>query len=256
MKESASESRYWVPILGHAIRTIEIFEDADTQLNLQEITARTGISKSSVFRILYTLEHLGYVGKNSETRKYHLGLRILEIAHRARATRNVVQLARPYMRELQNQFLETVNLAVFQNNDIHYVDILESSQAFRMTGEVGSRAPFHATAVGKSIAAFLPEGALKALLAGKRLPRFTRNTVTTQAAFLKMLAKVRQQGYGVDNEETERGAFCVGVPIFNGGDQATHSISVSGPVHRVRTQAKAIIRELLRVSAGISHDLK
>lgn len=256
MNEDASRSKYWVPILGHAIRTIELFVEPDTQLTLQEVSARAKISRSSAFRILFTLEILGYIRKNPDTRKYGLGMRIVEIAFRGRASRNhIVQIARPYMRELQNRFGETVNLAALQNNAIYYLDILESAQAFRMSADVGAAAPVHASAIGKAIAAFLPPQGLRALLAGKRFKRFTPNTVANRAALARALSKVRQQGYGLDSEEVELGAFCAAVPILNGDGYATHALSVSGPAHRVRGQLKSIIRDLLRVSSAIKEDL-
>jgi IclR family KDG regulon transcriptional repressor len=256
MAERASKANYWVPILGHAIRTLEVFDDADTRLSLQEVTARVHISKSSAFRILFTLENLGYIRRDAATRKYCLGLRVLEIAKRVTGTRNVVHIARPYMRDLQNRFAETVNLACVHSNDLFYVEIAESHQAFRMSADVGSRAPLHASAVGKAIAAFLPKKDLTALLAGKRFTRFTPNTVTSVKAFTAELAKVRRRGYSQDNEEVERGASCIAVPLLDEREHATHAISISGPTHRVQPKRDDIVRELLRVSAVLRRELE
>jgi IclR family KDG regulon transcriptional repressor len=255
MAERASKATYWVPILGHAIRTLEVFEDADTRLSLQEVTARLHISKSSAFRILFTLENLGYIGRDATTRKYCLGLRVLEIAKRVTGTRNVIPMARPYMRDLQNRFAETVNLACVHSNDLYYVEIAESHQAFRMSANVGSRAPVHASAVGKAIAAFMPKKNLAALLAGKRFTRFTPNTVTSAKAFIAELVKVRRRGYGLDNEEVERGASCIAVPLLDEHEHAIHAISISGPTHRMLPKKDDIVRELLRVSAALGREL-
>jgi IclR family acetate operon transcriptional repressor len=253
VKTATPESRYWVPIVGHAIRTIETFDDGETQLSLQEISHRSRVSKSSTFRILHTLEGLGYIRRHPDTRKYHLGLRILEIANRLRSSRNVMQVARPYMRELQSRFLETINLAVWQGKDVVYVEIMDSAHPFRMTAEVGSRAPFHATAVGKAIASTLPKHSLRALLAGERLQRYTENTITSRSALEKVLATVRKRGYALDSEEIEPGASCVAVPIFSGEEHAAYALSISGPTHRIRAQRQAIIRELRRIATAV-HD--
>jgi IclR family acetate operon transcriptional repressor len=249
-------SKYWVPILGHAIRTLELFDDAETQLSLQQVTALAGISRSSAFRILFTLTELGYIRRHPDTRRYHLGRRVAEIATRLRAPQNVLQVVRPYMRTLQNQFAETVNLAALQGSEVYYVDIVESAQTFRMAAQIGSTAPLHASAVGKTLAAFLPEDSLKRLLAGRRLRRFTPSTITTRSAFIAALVKIRQQGYAIDNEEVERDAYCIAVPIFGREGHASHAMSLSGPATRMRAQARPIIRELLRSSAIISRDLQ
>jgi IclR family transcriptional regulator, KDG regulon repressor len=248
---SQPSPRYWVPIVGHAIRTIEIFDDGSTHLSLQEVSQRSGVSKSSTFRILRTLEGLGYVARDPDTRLYRLGLRVLEIANRVRSAHNVVTVARPHMRQLQHRYLETVNLAAWQGKDVYYVEILESQQPFRMTAVAGSRAPLHATAVGKAIASSLPAKGLAAMLAGERLQRFTDNTITSRAELAEVLAVVRRQGYALDDEEAEPGASCVAVPIFSGEEHATHALSVSGPTHRIRTQRRSIIRDLRQAAAAI-----
>jgi IclR family acetate operon transcriptional repressor len=256
MKNQAMKSRYWVPMVGHAFHALEAIGDADKELSLQEISERAGITKSSTYRILFTLEALGYIGKNAETGKYQLGLKVLESAQKVRAGLSILQAARPLMESLQRKFGETVNLAVLQNNQIVYLEIIEGSHAFRMTGEVGARVPAYASAIGKAISAFLPEAALKALLDGEPLRRLTPNTITSRAELHKSLARVRRQGYALDNEEVDLGASCIAVPIFTDGSRATHAVSLSGPTARIKTQQKAMITELLKFSKEASNQLQ
>ncbi len=256
MKEGTSQSRYWVPMVGHAFRALEAFSDADMELGLQEVSSRAGISKSSAFRILFTLENLGYVTKNPASGKYQLGLKILEAARRARSGRNLVQIARPYMNHLLDRFGETVNLAIFQDGDVVYVEILEGRQAFRMTGDVGARAPLHASAIGKAIAASLPENTIRTLLEEYRMTRLTPRTITSREQYLRELAKIRSRGYSLDEEEVERGAMCVAVPIPGDGLHAEQALSVSGPTHRIRANLKAIVRELTKACSSISQKLQ
>ncbi len=256
MRKEATKSRYWVPMVGHAFRAIETIADAEKELSLQEISERAGITKSSTFRILFTLEALGYVGKNAETGKFQMGLKVLESARKVRASLGILQVARPLMEALRRKFGETVNLAVLQNDQIVYLEIIEGSHAFRMTGDVGARVPAHASAIGKAISAFLPKSILKSLLDHGSLRRLTPNTITNRAELAKALARVRQQGYALDDEEVDLGASCVAVPIFTNGSQATHAMSLSGPTSRMKTQQKAIIAELLKVSREISSQLQ
>ena len=243
-------------MVGHAFRAIEVIADANKELSLQEISDRAGITKSSTFRILFTLEKLGYVGKNAETGKYKLGLKVLESAQKVRTSLGILQMSRPLMEELRRKFGETVNLAVLQNDQIVYLEIIEGSHAFRMTGDVGARVPLHASAIGKAIGAFIPEAALKALLENGSLRRLTPNTITSRSELGKALARVRQQGYALDSEEVDLGASCVAVPIFTQGPHATHAMSLSGPTSRIRTRQRAIIAELLKVSKEVSNQLR
>ncbi len=256
MDEQRASSRYWVPMVGHTFRAIEIISNADKELSLQEVSDRAGITKSSTFRILFTLEKLGYINRNPQNGKYQLGLKILEMAQKLRAGQGILQVARPIMEKLQLKFGETVNLATLQNGAIVYLEIIEGSHAFRMTGEVGTRAPLHASAVGKVLAAYLPEVTVQTLLADTPLPRLTPNTITNRNALLKMLLQIRNQGFAMDAEEVDLGASCVAMPIFTDGSQATYALSLSGPTARVKSQQKSILAELTKACQVISEMLK
>ena len=255
MAERASKPTYWVPILGHAIRTLEIFEDADTRLTLQEVTARVHISKSSAFRILFTLENLGYIRRDAATRKYSLGLRVLEIAKRFTGTRNVIHVARPYMRDLQNRFAETVNLACVHSNDLYYVEIAESTRpsGCRPMWVLGRRCMPRPSA--RRLRPSCPRRISRSCSRASASRGFTPNTVTSAKAFIAELVKVRRRGYGMDNEEVERGASCIAVPLLDAHQHATHAISISGPTHRMLPRKDDIVRELLRVSAALGNEL-
>lgn len=256
--ENERESAYWVPMVGHAIRILECFKDADAELSLQEICQNTQVHKSSAFRILYTLCQLGYITRKERAGKqarYLIGGRLTEIAERIRSNRNIIAIARPFLSEILDRFQETVNLAAFRSGDFVYLDILESPQSFRMTGQVGSRFPFHAAAVGKAIAAFLPGPVLQQLFEQNELTALTSNTLTTRTQLLKEFSAIRRQGYSVDDEEVELGACCVAAPIRDENGIATHAISVSGPVPRIRPNRKQIIETLQRVCAILSKKL-
>jgi len=241
-------------MLGHALRVLEALENGSIELSLQEISSRAKISNSSAFRILFTLESQGYLTKIAATRRYRLGPQIQEMSRRGREGRGILQVVHPHMEQLHDHFRETVNLAAFQNGDFYYLDIIESSHPFRMTAQVGWRTPFHASAVGKVIAAYLPDPELKALIKKDRLPRLTPNTITNRASLLKLLAAIPEQGYSVDDEEVELGASCVAVPLVAKG-QVNHALSISGPTHRIHTKRRAIIRELKRAAAAIELEM-
>jgi IclR family KDG regulon transcriptional repressor len=249
-------SAYWVPMLGHAFKVLEAFYHAGVELSLQEVSTRTGVSKTSVLRILFTLGQLGYVERNKETGKYQVGFKIMETARRSLSRRNLVQIARPYMQQLHAKFDETINLAVLRHHEIIYVEIIESSQSFRMVTEVGSKVPMHATALGKAIGAFLPENEMRYIVNGSEMTRFTPRTIRTRDKFQRVVERVRQHGYAIDNEENEQNAFCIAAPILNGKEHSTAAISVAGPTHRVKPLQRTIVRQLKQVCAAITHTIQ
>lgn len=249
---SLMPSNYGVPILESAFRVLESFHRTDEELSLRELSVRAEIPSTSAFRILFTLDKLGYISKNPTTRRYQLGLKIREIARIALPGRDLVQIARPFLTQLLDAFDETVNLAVLRNGEIIYVQTLESNHAFRMAAEVGSRAPVHSSALGKSIAAFLPKASLQALLNSNKLVQFTPRTITNRSHFIKALAKIRGCGYSFDNEETEIGATCVASPILNSYVHAVAAVSVAGPTYRIRAERQRIVRAVKKAAAAIS----
>jgi IclR family transcriptional regulator, KDG regulon repressor len=257
MKPAAAprRSNYWVPMVGNAIKVLEAFHDSGVELSLHDVSSRARVSKTSALRILYTLVELGYIDRNPETGRYQLGVKLVEVSHRAVSSRSLIQIARPYMAQLRAQFDETVNLAVLRNNEIVYLEIVESRQSFRMVTEVGSRVPMHATALGKAIAAFLPPSAMRAILSGAGMQPYTARTITGMERFEGALQKIRKRGYSVDNEEAEVGALCVAASILNSDGQAIAALSVSGPVHRMKSHQRAIAQQVRKAAAAISHTL-
>ena len=256
MTVTPPKSRYWVPMLGHAFAVLEVFYGADVEMGLQQVTAQTKITKSSAFRILFTLEHLGYLVKDPTTGKYSLGRRLFEAAGKARSNRSVVQVAQPHMRSLHAAFGETVNLGALQNREIVYVDVIEGRYAFRMTTDTGSAAPLHASALGKTILAHLPVAAVDALLAEVGMPRLTARTITNRKKLFDALKRARQQGYAMDNEEIEPGAVCVAAPILTATGEAVYGISVSGPSQRMRQHKDEVATAVRQAAASITEELK
>jgi DNA-binding IclR family transcriptional regulator len=255
IQSGASRSSYWVPILGSAMRILEVFYEADADLTLHEISAKAKVGKTSAFRILFTLDSVGYVEKDPASGKYRLGLGIIEAARKTLAGRDLVQVARPHLKKLRDEFDETTNLAALRDDKIVYLEIFESHHSFRMTDTVGSRVPWHSTALGKSIAAFLDQEKLKAVLKQSARKRFTPHTITGVREYAKALAQVREQGYSLDNEESELGATCVASPIFSADNVVVGALSVSGPTPRIREKQNKITAALKEASAAISRSV-
>jgi len=238
--------KYVVEAVVKALEVLEVFETSET-LSLNEISRRVGLNKSRTFRLLHTLAERGYVERCADGAQYKLGLKLLERA--ASIDRNLKQLARGFMLELQERFNETVNLGVLDDyKDVLYLDIVESSRPFRMSATVGCRIPSHRTAMGKAMLALMdmqdpasPNHAIEEKLA----ERPTRT-------LYRELDSIRLRGYAIDNEENEPGVGCIGVAIRNGNGVPIAAMSVSGPLHRILTGEKKIASALMAASKEIS----
>jgi DNA-binding IclR family transcriptional regulator len=241
---------YYIEVLGKALQVLDVFIQLDKpRLTLQEITERSKLSKNTVFRILYTLVEHGYVLKH--VTEYELVSTRFE-------RRDLRAIAAPFMDQLREEFDETVNLGVLDGTQIRYVEVRESHARFRLAERVGGTDYLHCTALGKSHLAFLPGKEAAALLKKSGMPRLTEHTVTTAANMKEELARVREDGYAVDREESMLGAFCVAVPILGADGSPVAALSVSGPTVRFHEPvlpkvSKALLAAAEQIRGKLGH---
>lgn len=220
-------------VLEKAIRVLSCFDGDRTQWGVTELSRELKINKSTVSKILSTFENHHILAKNSENRKYRLGLRLFEFGSLVAEQMDLQKVAYPYMEELNRKAKETVHLVVMDDFEIVYINKVESSQSLRIVTRVGGRLPAYCTGVGKVLLAALPPEELDLFLKKNRLKKFTPNTITDREKLKEALARIRDQGYALDNEEFSQGLMCVAAPIFNYSQREIGAISISGPTHRI-----------------------
>ncbi len=221
----------YIAVIERMMRVLETFE-GEREVALATLTTRSKLVKSSVYRILFTLERLGYIEKNGEGR-YSITSRLSRLGGQARPHSQLPALAEPFMLDLVRKFQETINLGVLDAGEVLYIRVLESPHAFRLAAHAGIRSPLHSTALGKSLLATLPETELQKILAPYSFQRCTRNTICEAEQFMRELGRVRRRGYAVDNMEDSEGARCLAAPIFDGDGRGVAALSISGPASRV-----------------------
>jgi IclR family transcriptional regulator, KDG regulon repressor len=240
--------KYVVEAVVKSLDVLEAFNKAE-DLTLNEISRRVGLNKSRTFRLLHTLAEYGYVERTSDGVRYKLGVKLFELA--ANVRRDIRDVARPFMLDLQGQFNEMVNLGVLDGSDVLYLDIVESSRPFRMSATVGCRMPAYQTSMGKAMLACLeaddPSSASSGLI--RKLPPGQLEAVCRE------LETIRRRGYAVDDEENERGVGCVGAVVMDVAGHPLAALSVSGPEHRVLDQEKIVAEALVAACRGISKNL-
>jgi IclR family transcriptional regulator, KDG regulon repressor len=241
----------YIEVIARMMRVLETF-DGERELTLATLAARSKLVKSSVYRILFTLERLGYVEKNGNGH-YSISSRMARLAGRVRPHSDLPSLAQPFMVQLVRDFQETINLGVLDGGEVLYIRVLESPHTFRLAAHAGIRSPLHSTALGKALLCNLPETELEKVLKGCKFQRFTRNTICNAQQFVRELTRVRRRGYAVDNMEDSEGARCLAAPIFDGDDRAVAALSISGPASRVsRARDPEVTSALIAVCQQIS----
>lgn len=209
-------------------------------LPLDDVTQITGMAKTTVFRLLYSLGKLGYVDQDPVTNLYSLSGRFFELGTNALPYQRLTVIAKPLMQTLLLTFGESVNLAVPLNGLAIYIMVLESPKAHRVAATVGEFSYFHSTSVGKSIAAHLSTEEREEAILRHGMPPMTQATITSRSALKEELETVRREGVAVDNEENTVGIICVGGPIFASKGRPIAALSISGPSVRISESLPAI----------------
>lgn len=246
---------YIVQPVYKALQVLRVLGDERRELALGEICYRVNLPKTTVFRYLQTLCACGFVTHDPDTDLYRVGLRVWELGQSVHAPLRIRELALPAMRELRDQFNETVNLGVLDGLDVVYLEIIESRRSLRMQAQLGGRDPIYSTALGKAVLAFMPEGQWAAHIPPALEPRTTR-TVTALAGLRQALAQARERGYALDDEENEEGARCIAAPIFNHQGQVAAAVSLSAPASRLTDRLlPKVVAAVSRTAADISQRL-
>lgn len=248
---------YKVKVLEKTLNIIDLFDEKGKELTPAEIRESLDLNKSTIFRILNILGDAGYLEKNSVTLKYRLGFKLYHLGSLVEGRSEIRNIAHPFLEELKEMCDETVHLVVLDNGEALYLDKLEGKKAIRVVSNVGWRLPAHCSGVGKVLLASLPAETVSKIIQDKGLKRFTNNTITDIETLKIELARIRKQGYAVDNEEIEVGLKCVAAPLKYSKDEAIAAISISGPKERFSgVEMKRLIPLVKSASERISDVLK
>jgi DNA-binding IclR family transcriptional regulator len=240
---SDAQTKSSIQVIDRMMHLIETLVRHPSPANLKQLAIETGLHPSTAHRILAVMVENRLVDR-IEPGTYRLGIRLLELGNLVRMRLNVRQEALPYMQALHDQLRETVNLSVRQGDEVVYVERVSSSgQMMRVVQAVGTRAPLHATAVGK---VFLAEDGAEAATAYAQragLSRLTEHTLTDAAVLNAELLQIRQQGYAIDREEAEKGVSCIGAGIRDDEGRLVAGLSVSAPSDRLDTTWALRVRD-------------
>jgi DNA-binding IclR family transcriptional regulator len=239
-----------------ALDVLLCFSRHTPELTMTQIATEVGLHKSTMHRLLATLEKKRFVQRNPETGAYRLGIRLLQMAYLTLEQYDLRRLAAPFLHLLLEEHRETVHLAVLDVVDVVFLDVLESPQRVKLAAAVGQRLPACATASGKSMLAFMPDEAVQRVLK-RGLPRHTERTLCSPETFLEELKEVRRRGYAFDEQELEEGIDAVAAPVFDQHGYPIAAVAIAGPAYRLSRQRMAEIGpSVLAVSRQISQEVE
>lgn len=231
--------------IGRVFAILGALGDAG-QIGISELSQRLGLSKTTVHRVLQTLKALGYVAQEIETDRYRLTIRLFELGAKALESVDLVREADVEMRRVAQATREAVHLGAFDEDAIVYIHKIDSDYGLRMQSRIGRRNPLYSTAIGKVLLAWMEPADAREVLSHVEFRKSTPRTLASADAVLGILPRVREQGYGEDNEEQEEGLQCIAVPVFDRFGRVAAGLSISFPTMRCGADTKPHYVALLK----------
>lgn len=231
--ETASQNKYNIPILSKGMELIELLAQHSNGLTIQEIVNLLGHSKTSIYRIVCSLEEMGYLRKNEITGSFLLTRKMFKIGLSTLGNTSIIEHSYDPMRRLRDKLRETVVLGTLMNDKIVILEQVLGSHHFSFILKPGMGVCLHASAPGKVFLANIDKWERDEILSKTEFLKFTDNTITNIPDFLKELERVRESGYGVDLGEELSGVRCIGAPIYNQAGKIAASVWMSGPAERI-----------------------
>jgi len=241
-----------VQSLSRALKLLNALSFHAQGLSLSEVAHEVGLPNSTAHRLLTTLQNERFVRFDTERSVWLIGVQAFRVGTAFVRSRDIVTIARPYMRRLMEQSGETVNLAITDRGEVIYLAQVETQKMMRAIAGPGGRAPMHCSGVGKALLAFSTPAGLDKQIQALDLTRETPHTLTTAADLKRDLAQIQARGYAVDNEENAIGLRCVAAVIFDEHASTLAALSVSGPTARI---ADSRIPALGAAIAGIAAEI-
>lgn len=217
--------------LDRAISILEVLARRGAA-GVTEIAAEVSLHKSTVFRLLATMEARGLVEQDSSRGRYSLADGMVRLAEGARKRHDIALVGRDICVALAREVGESVYIAIRDGRDVVTIDQVIGPSNLTTLSETGRRDPLHSSSCGKVFLADLSPAELQSYIDGG-LPRFTDYTIVDAAALQADLAVVSSRGYATTWEEQESGLTAVAAPIRGADGQLVAAISVSGPSFRL-----------------------
>jgi PcaR/PcaU/PobR family beta-ketoadipate pathway transcriptional regulator len=241
--------------VAKAFAILAVFDGERRAMNLAEIAAALGMTKSSAQRCTHTLERLGYLRRESQGRRWILSPRVLSIAHAYFESHPLIDVATTHLLELNQACGESVNLSEPDGQDMVFIARFPSHKRFFVHMSIGRRLPMYCTASGRAYLSALPPPEAQRIVRSSSLRALTPQTVTEPRQILKLIAAAREGGYAWSDQECYRGDLTIAAPILGDDGRPVAAINISGPTSRwtlaeLRAKLAPLLLETARAASG------
>ena len=222
-------------------------------VTLAELCSHLDLNKSTVHRLLSSLMYMEYVKQDSETGKYALSFKLLNLSNKLLSHIDILDTVRPCLRKLSAEIGETVHFVQLDGLDAVYICKEESQQnSIRMVSKVGSRIPLYCSGVGKAMMADMDFARIQTIWNDSDIKKLTPHTIIDYTQFLEKIKKVSTKGYALDDEENELGVRSIAVSIPDYKGRPIYAVSISAPIARMADER---IEELAKIVLQVKEEI-
>lgn len=251
--EEKKQDKNPIQVADRIFQVIEVLA-AKGQCGLLDLSRELELNKTTVHRILNSLTCMGYVKQDTDTSKYSLTFKICELSNQILTQIDIVDIARPYLKELMRKTEETIHLVERNGLDAVYIDKVEAfSNAARLVSKVGRSIPLYCSGVGKALLADMSDDEIAAIWNNSSIHALTPHTITDFPTLMERIRKVRVDGFALDDEENELGVRCVAVSLKDYKGSSKYAISLSSLVSRMdQPRMEELAKELMETKQKIT----
>ncbi|KAA9015972.1 IclR family transcriptional regulator [Niallia endozanthoxylica] len=226
---TGEKNRYNANALERGLEILTLFNEKEKTLSLAEIASKLGVSRTMPYRLLYTLQSLGYLHQNEQTKRYELTPKVLELGFSYLSTVKLPEISQPYLDSIRDELDEfgvSCHLSILDGRDVVYIASASARGIAAINVNIGLRLPAHATANGKLLLAYQKKEKLNQIYYQSELDPLTERTYTSLADLEQELQVIHQNGYAISKGELYKGIQSIAAPIFDRSGEIFASINV------------------------------
>lgn len=247
--DTTRDERYLVPGLARGLQLLACFSRSERELTGAELSRRLALPRASVFRLLHTLEQMGFVERVPDSPAYKLSLGVLRLGFEYLSSMELTEHGRTIIEELRNQSGFSAHLVVRDGRDVVFVQKAAGPNAVFHSIQVGARVPAHATVLGRQLLSDLDLAGLRQVYPQEPLPAVTPRTPTTVKALKALIDADRSTGYGISQGGFETGITTLAAPVFNEQRRVVAAVSITVPQQQISTAETERLVPLVRQAA-------
>lgn len=232
-----------------AFAILELLNTSRRGWNISEISRKLELPKSSTHVLISTLDRLGYIKETTTGKRFQLSAKMYGLGSKALHATPLPEIALPHMHWAVHQSGLTSHLGILEKGQVIFIQKVDGPGIIKFDTYLGKCSELHCTGLGKALLAYLSEDDLRQMLSKHAFSRFTKNTIFTLERFLTELAKVRKNGYAVDDEEEELGIRCVAIPVFEHGKPIA-AISFTGTTSQLGPESLNKVVQIAKSAAA------